>query len=255
MRPRLPPRPYFGPFAALAVYFLLAATPARAAGTLTLGPDDGIAVDQPRVSVAVVDPVTQQDLGPEFSKSFLLDTGANDILIGGNAYGELQSSGYQTVGQYDDIGIGGTATMDVSKPYEFDFAGEDSVPIALPNTQLLSNANADLGFDGVVGMPAMIGRTTDIDMSGWSGGNIDTLKTNFSDAAPPVATAQYHVPLTLESFPPTPQFPGGPVPTTAPLSTAPVVVANGSHTLNTQFIVDTGANLDHLDRHGPGAGH
>ncbi|HVU89145.1 MAG TPA: aspartyl protease family protein [Pirellulales bacterium] len=242
MRRRLP-RPYSGLLFALIAFFLLAATHIQAAGTLTLGPDDGIALDQPRVSVAVVDPTTQQNLGPEFSNSFLLDTGANDILIGGNAYGELQSSNYQTVGQFDDVGIGGTATMDVSKPYEFNFAGDDGVPIALPNTQLLSNPDADLGFDGVVGTPAMMGRTIDIDMSGWSGGNFDTLKTSFLNTAPPVAAAQYHVPLTLQSFPPTPTHPGGPVPTTAPLSTAPVVVANGGHTLNAQFIVDTGAQI------------
>jgi hypothetical protein len=243
MRSRLRALPFLGSFPALALLLLFAATHATAGGTLTLGPDDGFALDQPRVSVAVVDPKTQQNLGPEFSNTFLLDTGANDILIGGNSYGELQSANYQTVGQYDDVGIGGTATMDVSKPYDFSFAGDDGMPLTLSNTQLLSNPDADLGFDGVVGMPAMIGRTTDIDMSGWSGGNIDLLKTSFSNAAPPVTAAQYHVPLTLQSFPPTPTQPGGPVPTTAPLSTAPVVVGDNGHTLNAQFIVDTGAQL------------
>ena len=51
------------------------------------------------------------------------------------------------------------------------------------------------------------------------------------------------MPLTLQSFPPTPTHPGGPVPTTTPLSTAPVVVANAGHTVNSQFIVDTGAQI------------
>ncbi|HEY4312444.1 MAG TPA: aspartyl protease family protein [Pirellulales bacterium] len=223
---------------------LLAPQQLQAAGSITLGPSDGVALDQPRVSVAVVDPATQNNLGPESSNSFLLDTGANDILVGGNAYSELQSSGYKTVAKYNDFGIGGTATMDVSKPYELNFAGDDGVPIALPNTRLLSNPDADVGFDGIVGTPALMGRTTDINMSAWSGGNFDTLQTSFSNSAPPIAAAQYHVPLTLQSFPPTgQQNAGDPLPTFAPLVTAPVAVANQNHVLNSQFIVDTGAQI------------
>jgi hypothetical protein len=222
----------------------LSASDACATPYLTLGPSDGIAVDQPRATVAIVDPATQQVLGPEFSNTFLLDTGANDILVGGDAYSELQDAGYQTVAQYDDFGIGGTATMDVSKAYEFDFAGDNGVPIALPNTRVLSNASADLGFDGVLGMPAMVGRTVNVDMTPWSGGNFDTLKTSFTSTAPPVVANQYHVPLSLVDFPPTGQHnPGDPLPTFAPLSMAPVVVQNQTHQLNGNFIVDTGAQI------------
>ena len=229
---------------ALLVSAALAARHAYGTPYLTLGPSDGIALDQPRATVAIVDPTTQQVLGPEFSNSFLLDTGANDILVGGDAYGELQDSGYQTVAKYDDFGIGGTATMDVSKAYEFDFAGDDGVPIALPNTRILSNPDADLGFDGVLGMPAMVGRTVNVDMTPWHGGNFDTMVTSFTNTAPTVVANQYHVPLSLVDFPPTGQHnPSDPLPTFAPLSMAPVVVQNQNHQMNGNFIVDTGGRF------------
>lgn len=220
------------------------ALPCSAAPYITLGPSDGVALDQPRVTVDIVDPVTQKELGPEFSSSFLLDTGANDILVGGNAYGELRDNGYQTVAQYDDYGVGGTATMDVSKAYDFYFAGDNGQPFLLPNTRLLSNAEADVGFDGVAGMPLMVNRTVGLDMSVWSGGNFDLMTTTFTNAAPPVTTHQYHVPLTLQDFPPTGQHnPGDPLPTFGPLCTAPVQMVNDGRQLNGQFIVDTGAQI------------
>jgi len=229
----------------LAGVFLAGAARLPAASPyVLLGPSDGIALDQPRVAVAVVDPATGNNLGPDFSNTFLLDTGANGILVGGNAFNELRSSGYQTVAQYDDIGIGGTATMDVSKPYELNFAGDNGIPLALSNVRLMSNADADVGFDGIVGTPAMMGRTTDLDMTVWSGGNFDTLRTSFSNAAPPVAPAQYHVPLSLQDFPATGQHnPSDPLPTFAPLLTAPVQAVNQNHAFDGRFIVDTGAQI------------
>ncbi|MBI2826743.1 MAG: aspartyl protease family protein [Planctomycetia bacterium] len=216
----------------------------EAAPYVTLGPSDVIALDQPRVAVEVVDPATQKSFGPEFANTFLLDTGATGVVVGANAYAELADSGYQTVAQYDEQGVAGTETMDVSKAYDFRYAGSDGIPILRSNTRLMSNPNADLGFDGIVGMPAMVGRTTTVDMTVWSGGNFDLLTTDFTNSAPPVVSHQYHVPLTLVDFPASgQQHPGDPLPTFAPLPTLPVIARNAGRYTGAQFVLDTGAQL------------
>jgi Aspartyl protease len=216
---------------------------AQPAPYITLGPSDGFALDQPRVQIAVVD-AQGHSLGPEFSNTFLLDTGSSSILAAAPAISELLDAGYQTVAQYDEQGIAGYTTMEVSQAYEVLVAGESGVPHAISAARILSNESLDVGFDGIMGVPAMMGLNTTMDMTVWSGANIDLLRTEFSDAPPASLGNRYSVGLTLVNFPQDGQHsPSDPLPTSAPLPLAPVVVRTPNHSVSSQFIVDTGAQI------------
>jgi len=222
---------------------LSAALGVRAAPYVTLGPSDGFALDQPRVQVAVID-AQGRSLGPDFSNQFLLDTGASSIVAAAPAISELLHAGYRTVAQYDEQGVAGFTTMDVSQAYEVDVAGDSGVPHAILAARILSNASLDVGFDGIMGMPAMVGRNTTVDMTVWSGGNFDLVRTEFSAAPPASPGNRYSVGLTLVNFPQDGQHsPGDPLPTSSPLPLAPVVVRSPNHSVSSHFILDTGAQI------------
>ena len=56
-------------------------TPATALPYIELGPSDGLALDQPRVTVELFsDPTGDNSLGPTLNNVFFLDTGANSIM-------------------------------------------------------------------------------------------------------------------------------------------------------------------------------
>ncbi len=221
----------------------------QAAPYITVGPSDGFAFDQPRVAIAVVDPTAPggpSSLGPEFFNEFLLDTGSSSVLVAGLAVGELQDQGYQTVAQYSELGVAGAGLMDVSKPYEVNFAGSDGSPIAIDNIRLLSTPEPTSfgSFMGIIGMPAMVGRTTTMDMTIWSGGNIDLMVTAFSSAPPAPSGVRFNIPLTLKNFPQNGQiFPTDPLPSSAPLPMVPVEMRTPGHLVQDQFVLDSGAQL------------
>ncbi len=143
----------------ITLILLAAALPAIARPRIILGPSDGLALDQPRVAIEVyrTDPIFS--FGPEFFNYFVLDTGANGLMAGGNATDEMTDEGYQTVAIYDESGIAGTEEFDVSDLYSLNFAGTSGIPRTLSDVRLLSNPDIELGFDGIIGM--------DLLTSGW----------------------------------------------------------------------------------------
>lgn len=220
---------------------------ATADNVVTLGPSDGLAIDQPQVAVALYtlpgSGSSQQFLGPDTYNSFVLDTGATTILSAQEATSEMQSHGLQTVATYYENGVAGTSATGVSAPYEFNYAGTDGIPQTISPVRILAAPDLDLGgFGGIAGMPLLVGHSTTVDMTTFT--TESALSVHFS-AAPPAATAhRYDVPLKLVNFPLDGQVnPTDPLPTSAPLSMAPVQIHLGSHVVESHFVVDTGAQI------------
>jgi Ca2+-binding RTX toxin-like protein len=221
-----------------------------------LGRSDNIAIDQPKVTVEVIEydafgnPVS---MGPEFFGSFLLDTGASGVVVAAEPTSEMVAQGYQTEGQYDEQGVAGFTTMDVSAPYRLDFAGNSGVRQTLEQTadgfRFLSSETVSFGFFGpwgIVGMPAMVDRIVDVDMSRWSNiQDVDDLPIHveFPTSLPTNSGHQRHVPLRLVEFPPTGARPGEPIPTFAPLPMLDVITRDDGRVSRGEFLLDTGAQL------------
>jgi hypothetical protein len=216
-----------------------------------LGRSDNVAIDQPKVQIEVIRFVNGQpvSMGPTAFNTFLLDTGATGILATANPTAEMMEEGYQTDGLYDESGVSGSTTMDVSKPYRVDFAGESGERNTLSNVRILSSLEVEFSFFGpwgIVGMPAMVNRVTTVDMSRWA--NIQDIedlpiKVDFGTTAPPNSGHLYHVPLQLEDFPASGQHPGSPVPTFAPLPFLNVKLREDGVEVPGRFLLDTGAQL------------
>ncbi|OHB77066.1 MAG: hypothetical protein A2W31_10035 [Planctomycetes bacterium RBG_16_64_10] len=233
-----------------AVLLTCGSQPARAGYRVELGPSDGLALDQPRVAIEVFDVSNSgvpSSLGPGLYNTLLLDTASNSIIVVGGAVTELAGAGYQTVAIYDEQGVAGFTPMGVSRPYAFDFAGSSGIRHRLSDVRLLSNGQLNFGsFNGIVGMPAMVGRTTTMDMTVWSGGLLDLgfLDVAFSSEVPPGNGHRYTVPLTLVDFPQVGQrHPTDPLPIWAPLPAADVTLHHGPRQVHSRFLVDTGAQL------------
>jgi autotransporter-associated beta strand protein len=220
------------------------AGPALGDNVVTLGPSDGLAIDQPQVAVGLYTlPSPGQLIGPSLYNSFVLDTGATTILAAQEATSELQSGGLQTVATYYEKGVAGTSATGVSAPYEFDYAGTDGIPQTLSPVRILAAPDLDLGgFGGIAGMPLLVGHSTTVDMTTLP--SQQSLNVHFSAVPPPATAHRYDVPLKLVNFPLDGQVnPTDPLPTSAPLSMAPVQIRNGSHVVESHFVVDTGAQV------------
>jgi len=224
-------------------------SPAVARPYVELGPSDGLALDQPRVTIMVYDydPGTGSAtiFGPEFYNTFLLDTGANGILAVNGAVDEMVAGGYQTDGQYMEQGVAGFELMDVSKLYYIDYAGSAGAPVlTLPDVRLLSKSSLNFGsFSGIMGMSAMLDRITTLDMTVWSGGQIAFMDVAFPDQLPGDNGHRYSVALTLVEFEPTGQVNNDPLPTYAPLPFAQGEVRHGGNVVGGQYLLDTGAQV------------
>lgn len=265
---------------------------------------------QPYVSVEVLEetsPGVYQNLGPSAEpvyidifgipfpvsdghNSLLLDTGANSILIVDAAAQDLENAGYQTEGTFWEFGISGYTEYDVSASYRFSFAGADEVPHYLDGAggqgvRMQSNPDSILdapvdsgGKAGIVGMPAMTGRVTTLNLN--QGGNtypstpieewtIDELlafllegtsiSTNFSDNLAAGTGNRYTVALdnriqfSAEDGLPTGSPPGAPLPEYAdvPFLTAKVNavgVDSVFREMEGTFLLDTGAQFSIISR-------
>ncbi|MBX9790620.1 MAG: aspartyl protease family protein [Pirellulales bacterium] len=235
------------PPALLSVCLLVLIAQASAADRFIEIGTPSLALDQPRVAVEVVTTKAGHDisLGPEFSNTFLLDTGSSTVMAVGSAVAELLFNGYQTVATYDEQGVAGTTPMDVSAPYRLDFAGTNGQRESLDNVRLLSTQALNLGgFDGIVGMPAMLNRVITLDMSVWSDLRDFFMGVDFPDALPASDGHRYSVPLSMVTFPLDGQRAASdPLPTSVPLPFVPVTMWSAGHSINAQFILDTGAQL------------
>jgi hypothetical protein len=226
---------------------LLLAAHAHAAKSVTLGAGDGLALDQMQVQLAVIDAHAAggaKTLGPDGTNQAPLDTGASSIIVSGEAASELVAAGLKSVAKYDEQGVAGFTEMDVSAPYEFDFAGTDGAAFALADVRFESSKDLDLGdFAGVVGMPAMLGRVVRADFTTLSGDNL-SLTTQILSAPVPAAAHRYHAPFQLVSFPQSGQVnPGDPLPIDAPIPFVHVDAIQGGKVNHGTFLLDAGAQL------------
>ncbi len=219
---------------------------------ILLGPSDNVALDQPKVAVEVIEydangaPVA---IGPNAFNTLLLDTGATSILFTAEPTAELYDGGYRLEGQFLEYGIGGEFIMDVSAEYRFDFAGDSGERNTIETARLLSSETLNFSFFGpwgIVGMPAMVDRVTEVDMSHWIdplAAELLSIRTDFH-ADPTVGNGhRYHTPLELFEFPVTGQINNGPIPTMAPLPFIPTKIRDDGHEVLGNFLLDTGAQL------------
>lgn len=226
--------------------------------TIMLGPADQLAFDQPRIAIELVDPRTNQSIGPDFASTFLLDTGANSILAVDDAIFELNRAGYRVEGQFYERGVAGVTEFDVSAEYELHFFGADGTEFTLDNTRILSSTETSFcpipglcSFFGIVGMPVMDHRVTSMDLSTIGGGGsefdpfdpftgIDFMQTNFYDEIPSTDKRRYSVELTPAIFEP---HGDGPLPAWSHLANVPVAPIHQGNRVDTGFILDTGAQM------------
>lgn len=239
-----------------------------AVGIIELGPSDNIALDQPRAAVellADVDPGPGQQwesVGPSVFNTFLLDTGANSVLAMATAVNDLDPDLYATQGEFVEVGVAGVHELDISVPYRFDFAGTSGIRHTLDDARILSDPDNDFsmfGPWGLVGMPAMVGRVTSLDMTGWSGGGLGLddlyMKTEFADdvpaePTPPGTSHRYAVPVDNRlAFDPLDQVVYGDPPVWGDV---PFLTAIPTHNAVGQagnFLFDTGAQISVISEH------
>lgn len=252
----------------LAPAFLQAALPYIDLGSM----QDPISPD---MRWAYVNVEMSQPLGPNGSTTnllggaaahnrLILDTGANSALFVAEAAAELEANGIVDVGDYVEIGVSGSETYNVSAPYRYQFWGTTNTTryTVSPDggTQVLYDSAADIGgrledslypIPGILGMPAMTGRVTTLDMQPWMGENglfdISFMDTVFSQTSPVSTNHRYSVELRAEpEFDPDPIEPGGPVPVWANIPFATVRGQHGDLSATGNFLIDTGANTSLL---------
>jgi hypothetical protein len=186
----------------------------------------------------------------------ILDTGSNSTLFVAEAAAELAARGIIQAGSYQDIGVAGPETYKVSAPYRYEFWGTDGTRHTLSpagSTQVMYNPDADIGgpiaysiysVPGILGMPAMTGRVTTLDLRPWmvqkdlfSVGYMDTV---FSQTRPTSVPHRYSVELRASpQFSPDPEWTA---PTWANVPFATVRAQYGAASATGDFLMDTGAN-------------
>jgi len=228
--------------ATLTVCVLLGSASAAGSPYVELGPADNWALDQPRVPVEVYIPEPEQSLGPEFYNYFLLDTGSQAIIAGAFAYEEMSDLGYETEGTFEELGVAGTQTYDVSAVYNFRFADSEGAPRVLPDVRLLSHPTANFGFDGIVGTPAMVNRITTMDLVRMA--DPDLMGVYFPETLPESNGHRYSVSLDLVQIPPPEQDPNsGPMPTYGPVPFLEAELRHAGRSATASFLLDTGAQF------------
>jgi uncharacterized protein YidB (DUF937 family) len=231
---------------------------------IRLGPADELALDQPRVAVEVIDPLSGRSLGPELANTFLLDTGANSILVVDDAIYSLNANGYQTEGTFFERGIGGTVEFDVSAEYDIRYAGTDGQIETLERARILSSTTTSFcpipglcSFFGIIGMPAMENRITTLNLASLEGDGgelsiddlltgdfgIGFLETTFSDHLPSTALRRFRVPISALHFP---AEGAGPLPNWSDLPSVRLTARHAEQQQAGNFVLDTGAQMSLL---------
>ncbi len=237
---------------------MLSASPIAGRPYFDLGPSDGVAWDQPRVTVQFIDEL-QRAIGPLTFNTWLLDTGANTILAFQTAVGDMTGPpAYQTQGRFAELGIGGTQLFDISKSYQMDFAGDSGERNTRLDTRIISDATRDVsifGPYGIVGMPAMTERVTTLDFTPWT--TIDPLsldlfmKVDFRDDVPSYSGPRYTVKVDnrYEYFPEPHVIPlGGPTPAWADIPYLTAQLKHNEKISQGNFLYDTGAQVSILSQ-------
>jgi hypothetical protein len=244
---------------------VVAAGLAGQASAIVLGPADPLAVDQPRVGYALLEPGTTSIVGPTpgLNNVASLDTGANGVLLAPLAYVNEENYEVQTRPddndgkvQYYEIGVAGVSALDVFKPYDLVFAGTSGDEHIVSNITAFGtqDPNVNLGsFSGIVGMPAMVGRVVVMN-------NVNLVQpadlfpqidVSFTDTLPTADANTFTVALSKLPVEYTePEVAGDPTPTFAPLPLIPNVgiAKAGTPGATGTLLLDTGAQLSFLSR-------
>lgn len=206
---------------------------------ILLGPSDGYALDQPRVSFEVFD--NGLSLGPTLTNTLLLDTGAERILVVSIAAEELLDNGLVTEGTVSEQGIGGDFEYDITAPYLLYYRDTDTL-WSLDGARMLVNANNNFGgFDGILGMPGMVGKVLTMDFSVWAEFGL-YMGVTLGPDLPPGDGHRYSVEIWPAEFSfPTP---GDPIyPTTSPIPFLKGIASHGGTKFEGDFVLDTGAQV------------
>jgi len=211
-------------------------------------------------------------LGTPVEHNYLvLDTGANAILIVAEAAAELENTnlanGYNTVSQFQETGIAGTAYLNVSAPYYFDVIDSDAVRRTLPKTaddvRILSDSQENLGsgnlasslvaVPGIAGMPLIVNHVTTFDTTPWITTpdllTMPDLRVVMSDDLPAEDGFRYTVLLNndtqFDAADGRPDFepPDSALPTWADIPFLDVTCRYDSTNLTGNFLLDTGATM------------
>ncbi|MCC7147303.1 MAG: PEP-CTERM sorting domain-containing protein [Phycisphaeraceae bacterium] len=226
----------------------LAALGAGARPYITLGPTDILSLDQPRVTFGLVQPGTNTLVGPTLYNSAALDTGANGVLLAKLAYVDDEvyvqaTRGDGTPVYYDEMGVAGSEWLAVLKFYDLIFEGSNTnSEIRVSNVRALASPTLDIGgFAGIVGMPAMTGRVTTLDLEPMS--NLEFIDVAFSAQVPASRPDSYHVGLSTLALDPIGQLqPGDPLPTMVGLPMIDGIrTRQGGLTSAGRLLLDTGA--------------
>lgn len=235
---------------------MLSASPIGGRPYFDVGPSDGVAWDQPRVTVQLIDDA-DNIIGPSTFNSWLLDTGANTILGFQTAVGDMSGPPeYQTDGHFEELGVGGSSLYDISKSYQFDFAGESGIRNTLPDTRIITDATRDVsifGPYGIVGMPAMTERVTTFDFTPWTTivGLDLFMKVDFRNDVPAYSGPRYTIDVDNrhEYFPESSVVPiGHSPPAWADIPYLDATLLNNGQTSSGNFIFDSGAQVSILNR-------
>jgi len=167
---------------------------------VTEGPDDRadtytvVLTEEPSEPVVITlfddgDPALGS-VGPTWTNTWLLDTGANSAMAFASAVSDMESPPhvYATEGKFEELGVAGPHTFDISCPYRFDVAGNTGARNTVRDARILSDPENDIsifGPYGIAGMPAMAGRVTTLDMTVWTTvGDELLMRTLFGDSVP-----------------------------------------------------------------------
>jgi len=204
--------------------------------------------------------------GPElvldtFPHVFVLDTGANGLLLGRDPYADtlgesnleqMRSKGFDDqAGAYRELGVGGYALYSVSQSCDIDFGTGAGSTGSVRNVRIMCSDTQTLAdYSGIIGMPVMTGRVVCLDMTPWLGTDMIEMQTRITNDVPPAATPRYRIELTVVEFEQDGQVdPGDPLPSWAPLPFVQVRADHGSVSATGRFLMDTGAQLSMLSEH------
>ncbi|MCA9194210.1 MAG: retropepsin-like domain-containing protein [Planctomycetales bacterium] len=239
-----------GQFEELEARIALTITPLDGRPFVDVGPSDNVALDQPRVTTQLINS-QDQILGPSIFSSWLLDTGANTILTFQAAVEEMNQfpPTYETEGKFNEVGVGGFQLYDISKPYQFDYAGNSGIRNTLMDTRLISDPTRDLsifGPWGIVGMKGMEDKVTSFDFSVWTDFSLELfMRTEFGDTLPSYNGPRYSISVDdrIKFFPDEHVVSGPNPPVWSHLPFLSAELVSSGHRSTGNFLFDTGAQV------------
>lgn len=237
---------------------------------ISMGSGD-LLLGQPTVGIEVYTPDNPStssneflSYGPELimdtlSHTFLLDTGANGLMLGRDPYADtvgqsnleqMQAKGFDAkAGIYVEQGVGGFETNHVSGAYNLDYATSEGSSGTIRQARFMCNDRRTLAdYSGLIGMPAMTNRVVVLDMSPWLESGLSYMQTRFTNRVESYGNPRYHVDLEMKEFA-RDGWQSGTLPSWAPLPFVRARVVAGMQFATGDFLMDTGAQMSILSEH------